>query len=76
MTRHAPGAITRRAGANARAVRHQKGMSQAHVATVLGWTQSMVGRLETGHVGMSVEQLVLLAEALGVKPARLMRGVE
>lgn len=75
MTRHTPGRATRLAGANARAIREQRGLSQREVGEPLGWNQSMVGRLESGRVNMTVEQLLLLAGVLGVKPARLLRGV-
>lgn len=76
MTRHTPGERTLAAGANLRAVREQRRLSQADLGARVGWTQSMIGRLEQGIVNMTVDQLFTLAEALKVKPARILKGID
>lgn len=78
MPRHArPGGRSLALGANVRSARERRGMRQADLAKACGrgWSQQIVGKLEQGRVGMRVEQLLDLADALGTTPGRLLRGV-
>lgn len=82
----APGAISgasatatpnvgRQLGAVARRVREGQGLTLTDVATTAGISAGMLSRLETGHVTPSLETLVALAGALGVRPALLLQEV-
>lgn len=67
--------VGRRLGAVARRVRESQGLTLSDVAVRAGISAGMLSRLETGHVTPSLETLVALADALGVKPALLLRDV-
>ena len=67
--------VGRRLGAVARRVRESQGLTLSDVAARAGISAGMLSRLETGHVTPSLETLVALADALGVKPALLLRDV-
>jgi ribosome-binding protein aMBF1 (putative translation factor) len=47
--------------------RTEKGLSQAALAKQLGWTQSVVGRLEAAVHNPSMDTLVELSRALGLR---------
>lgn len=65
----------RQLGADARRVRETQGLTLTDVATSAGISAGMLSRLETGHATPSLETLVALASALGVRPALLMPDV-
>jgi DNA-binding XRE family transcriptional regulator len=60
--------VGRQLGAVARRVREGQGLTLTDVATTAGISAGMLSRLETGHVTPSLETLVALAGALGVRP--------
>ena len=64
-------------GENVRQVRDKRGLSQRALAAQMGapWTQQIIAKLERAEVGMRVEQLLDLCDALGTTVARLLRGV-
>ena len=72
-----PGApdVGRQLGVVARRVREGQGLTLTDVATAAGISAGMLSRLETGHVTPSLETLVALAAALGVRPALLLQDV-
>jgi transcriptional regulator with XRE-family HTH domain len=59
----------------ARRVREGQGLTLTEVATTAGISAGMLSRLETGHVTPSLDTLVALAGALGVRPALLLQDV-
>src|SRR5882672_6127671 len=65
--------VGRQLGAVARRVREGQGLTLTDVATTAGISAGMLSRLETGHVTPSLETLVALAGALGVRPALLLQ---
>ena len=65
----------RQLGAVARRVREGQGLTLTDIATSAGISAGMLSRLETGHVTPSLETLVALATALGVRPALLLQDV-
>src|ERR1700726_5147561 len=65
----ASGHVGRQLGAVARRVRESQDLTLTDVATSAGISAGMLSRLETGHVTPSLETLVALAGALGVRPA-------
>jgi len=67
--------IGRQLGIVARRVREGQGLTLTDVATTAGISAGMLSRLETGHVTPSLETLVALAAALGVRPALLLQEV-
>lgn len=48
-----------------RAVRKQQGLSQSEVAQRAGVSQSTLSRIEAGHLGFHLSDLLALAEAMG-----------
>jgi transcriptional regulator with XRE-family HTH domain len=67
--------VGRQLGAVARRVRENQGLTLTDVATTAGISAGMLSRLETGQVTPSLETLVGLAAALGVRPALLLQEV-
>ena len=67
--------IGRQLGAVARRVREAQGLTLTDVARTAGISAGMLSRLETGHVTPSLETLVALSGALGVRPALLLQDV-
>src|ERR1700682_6713606 len=65
--------VGRQLGAVARRVRESQDLTLTHAATSAGISAGMLSRLETGHVTPSLETLVALAGALGVRPALLLQ---
>jgi transcriptional regulator with XRE-family HTH domain len=65
----------RQLGAVARRVREEQGLTLTDVSASAGISAGMLSRLETGHVTPSLETLVALAAALGVRPALLLQDV-
>ena len=67
--------VGRQLGAVARRVRESHGLTLTDVAATAGISAGMLSRLETGRVTPSLETLVALAGALGVRPALLLQEV-
>ncbi len=67
--------VGRQLGAIARRVRETQGLTLTDVAATAGISAGMLSRLETGRVMPSLETLVALAGALGVRPAVLLQDV-
>jgi len=65
-------------GRVARRIRDSQGLTLADVATRAGISAAMLSRLETGRTSPSLETIVSLAGALGVRPSHLLQeiGVE
>lgn len=55
-----------------RKLRESKGRSQAEVARSVGISPAKLARLESNQRGLSVEDFVRIAEALGEKPGNLL----
>jgi transcriptional regulator with XRE-family HTH domain len=66
------GGIGSRLGATARRIRDGQSLTIADVAARANISPPMLSRLETGQVTPSLETLVALANALGVKPGLLL----
>jgi transcriptional regulator with XRE-family HTH domain len=71
----ASGHVGRQLGAVARRVRESQDLTLTDVATSAGISAGMLSRLETGQVTPSLDTLVALAGALGVRPALLLQQV-
>lgn len=56
--------------------RKLRGIDQAAVAAALGVTQSAYSKLELGQTSMTVTQLRMIAESLGLAPQDLLGEVE
>jgi transcriptional regulator with XRE-family HTH domain len=69
------GHVGRQLGSVARRVRERQDLTLTDVASSAGISAGMLSRLETGHVTPSLETLVALAGALGVRPALLLQQV-
>lgn len=69
------GKVGRQLGSVARRVRESQDLTLTDVASSAGISAGMLSRLETGHVTPSLETLVALAGALGVRPALLLQQV-
>jgi transcriptional regulator with XRE-family HTH domain len=72
---NAPSEVGRQLGAVARRLRDALGLTLTDLADIVGISAGMLSRLETGHVAPSLETLVALASALGVRPAVLLSEV-
>jgi repressor LexA len=57
-----------------KALRKEKGLTQAALAQQLGLTQQAVGKWEAGHSSPDPDMLPRLARVLGVEPQRLLDG--
>ena len=53
-------------------LRKRAGLSQLQLAGQVGLSQSDISRIERGQRSMTVPQLILFAQALGVAPERLL----
>ena len=69
-------AVDPRLGAATRRIRKSQGLALVDLAASAGISRAMLSRLETGHVAPSLETLVALADALGVKPALLLEDLD
>ncbi len=69
------GHVGRQLGSVARRVRESQDLTLTDVASSAGISAGMLSRLETGHVTPSLETLVALAGALGVRPALLLQQI-
>ena len=62
-------------GNNIRRLRTDLGWSQEKLAEACGLHRTYVGAVERGERNVSLENIVEIALALGVKPAELMEGL-
>lgn len=53
-------------GVMVRACRERQGLSQNQLALMIGSSKSHIWRIETGRVGVGIDDLARIAEALGV----------
>ena len=58
-------------GQNLRLIRKEKGYSQERLAHDSGIDRSYVGKVERGHVNITIEKIYTLAECLGCSPKNL-----
>lgn len=58
-----------------RVARLQAGMSQTALADAIGSTQSQIGKYERGEQDLTVSRLLDIAEAIGVAPEGLVKGL-
>jgi transcriptional regulator with XRE-family HTH domain len=75
MATNVPPDIGHQLGAAARRLRDVRGLTLNDVAATAGISAGTLSRLETGHVTPSLETLVALASALGVRPGSLVADV-
>ncbi|HYI61521.1 MAG TPA: helix-turn-helix transcriptional regulator [Acidimicrobiales bacterium] len=62
-------------GQRVRERRHELALSQEKLAVVAGLHWTFVGQVERGQRNLSLHNLLKLAEALGVDPGELVRGL-
>jgi transcriptional regulator with XRE-family HTH domain len=67
--------ILRIFGANVRALREKKGVSQEALAELADLHRTYVGGIERGERNVSLLNIAYLARALDVPPAELMSGI-
>jgi transcriptional regulator with XRE-family HTH domain len=58
------------------ALREDEGLTQGDLAAKLGITQSVLSRMERGASTLSIDQVRLVADALGVGPDRIVGDAE
>lgn len=63
-------------GARVRERRHELGLSQESLGDVSGLHWTFIGQVERGRRNISLHNLLRLASALQVDPARLVEGLE
>jgi len=63
-------------GKRVRQLRKNKGWSQEEFAHQVGLDRSYMGGVERGERNLSLENICLIAKALGVPPAELFQGWE
>lgn len=68
------GDLQRTAGANLRACRRARGLSQEAFAEVLGVHRTYMGGLERGERNLTLKSLERIAERIGVDPLDLLRA--
>lgn len=69
---HVEGELQRIAGANIRAYRRARGVSQEELADVLGVHRTYMGGVERGERNLTLRSLERLAERMGVDPVTLL----
>jgi transcriptional regulator with XRE-family HTH domain len=67
------GELQRIAGANIRAYRRGKGVSQEELADTLGVHRTYMGGVERGERNLTLRSLERLAERMGVDPVTLLQ---
>ena len=67
------GDLQRIAGANIRAIRKQRGVSQEQLADALGVHRTYMGGVERGERNLTLRSLERLAERMGVDPVSLLQ---
>lgn len=68
------GELQRIAGANIRAYRKKRGVSQEELADALGVHRTYMGGVERGERNLTLRSLERLAERMGVDPVTLLRA--
>ena len=63
-------------GTKIRILRKEKGLSQAKLAAIAGYSDSTISDLEAGLNNPSFASLCNIAKALDIKPSELLEGVE
>jgi transcriptional regulator with XRE-family HTH domain len=63
-------------GKRIRASRHAAGWTQEHLAEVAGMHPTYVGDTERGERNISLDGILRLSKALGVRPGELLDGLE
>ena len=63
-------------GTNLKKYRLQAGLSQEALAELCGLHRTYVGAVERGERTVSLMNIVAIARALGVLPAKLLEGIE
>ena len=56
---------------NVRAIRHERGLSQAQLAELAGLNQATISKLERGDMNVTLDKIHAIARALRVEPAEL-----
>ncbi|MFI0980353.1 helix-turn-helix domain-containing protein [Streptomyces sp. NPDC021093] len=69
--RHGPAVRRRKLGEELRKLRDRAGLTSPEAARLVGWHQSKVSRIETGHSGAKPEDVALLLSAYDVKEPQL-----
>ncbi|NGO47995.1 helix-turn-helix domain-containing protein [Streptomyces ureilyticus] len=69
---HGPAVRRRKLGAELRALRTRAGLTSGEAARRVGWHQSKVSRIETGHSGVKAADLRRLLEAYDVRDPELL----
>jgi transcriptional regulator with XRE-family HTH domain len=67
------GELQRIAGANIRAYRYAKGISQEELAIALGVHRTYMGGVERGERNLTLRSLERLAERMGIDPVSLLQ---
>jgi transcriptional regulator with XRE-family HTH domain len=62
-------------GARVRELRQRKKLSQEALADACGLHRTYIGAVERGERNVSLLNIVVIARALGVKPADLLEGI-
>lgn len=65
----------RRFGLNVRRLRQAQGLSQESLASLAGLHRTYVGGIERGERNVTITNVIKLARALDVEPARLLEGM-
>ncbi|MFI6275549.1 helix-turn-helix domain-containing protein [Streptomyces sp. NPDC050988] len=68
---YGPAVRRRKLGAELRALRARAGLKSGEAARLVGWHQSKVSRIETGHSGVKPADVELLLDAYEVRDAEL-----
>jgi transcriptional regulator with XRE-family HTH domain len=68
------GDLQRRVGANLRAYRHERGLSQEAFADLVGVHRTYMGGLERGERNLTLRSLERIASLLDLDPLELLRG--
>lgn len=71
-----PAVIQLRLGARVRALRDERGLTQADLALASGMDRSQLAAIETGRRNVTLANLARLARALGVTLSQLLDGVD
>jgi transcriptional regulator with XRE-family HTH domain len=67
--------IAKEFGLNLVAARRRGGLSQSRLAERAGLSRDGIHKIEHGYRSPRIDSLILIAAALGVEPATLLRGL-